>query len=91
MLISAVHLSLSGSVVDGYGNFVIRLDPIFFHMVSDIQSKSTHSVAHEPKYLVVSILPHQAKVVAILPLVRYDWLKWSCDKYDTHKNIWVRI
>jgi len=45
---------------------------------SDIQSKSetAHSVAHEPKYLVLSILPHEAKVVAILPLFRHDWLKW---------------
>jgi len=34
----------------------------------------------------MSILPHEAKVVAILPLVRHDWLKWSCGKYDTHKT-----
>jgi len=60
---------------------------------SDIQSKSetTHSVAHEPKYLAVSILPHGAKVLAILPLVRQNWLMWSCDKYDTHKTTWVRV
>jgi len=36
---------------------------------------------HLPKYLVVSILPHEIKVVAIAPLVRHDWLKWSLDKY----------
>jgi len=52
-------------------------------MSSDIQSETAPSIAHEPKYFVVSILPHEAKVVAILPLVRFDWLKWSCDKYDT--------
>jgi len=36
-------------------------------MDSDIQSKSetAHSVAHEPKYLIVSILPHETKVLAI--------------------------
>jgi len=39
----------------------------------------------------VSILPHDAKVVTILPLVRHDWLKWSRDKYDTHKKTRVRI
>jgi len=57
-------------------------------MDSDIQSKSetAHSVAHSPKYLIVSILPHEAKFVAILPLVRHDWLKWSCDKYDMRKK-----
>jgi len=33
----------------------------------------------------VSILPHEAKVT-ILPLVRHNWLKWSHDKYDTHKK-----
>jgi len=49
------------------------------------------SVAHEPKYLVVFILPHEAKVVAIFPLVRHDWLKWSRDKHDTHKKTWVRV
>jgi len=40
-------------------------------MDSDIQSKSetAHSVAHWPKYLVVSVLPHEAKVVTILTLV----------------------
>ena len=70
---------------NGYGNFAIGLDPIFFHelhiqlrirkfkiMFCDIQSNSetAYSVAHEPKYLVVSILPHEAKVVASLPFVR---------------------
>jgi len=62
-------------------------------MDSDVQSKSetAHSVAHEPKYLVVFILPHEAKVVAIFPLVRHDWLKWSRDKHDTHKKTWVRV
>jgi len=34
----------------------------------------------------MSILPHEAKVVAILPLFRHDWLKWSHDKYDAHKK-----
>jgi len=59
----------------------------------DIQSKSenAHSVAHEPKYLVVSILPHGAKVLAILPLARQNWLKWSCDKYDMRKKTWIRV
>jgi len=28
----------------------------------------------------MSILPHEAKVVTILPLVTHDWLKWSRDK-----------
>jgi len=50
-----------------------------------------HSVVHEPKYLVVSILPHGAKVLAILLLFRQKWLKWSCDEYDTHKKTWVRV
>jgi len=47
---------------------------------SDIQSKSetAHSIAHEPKYLVVSVLPHGANVLVILLLVRPNWLKWSC-------------
>jgi len=40
---------------------------------SDIQSETTHSVAHEPKYLVVSILPHGTKVLTILPSVRQNW------------------
>ena len=31
----------------------------------------------------MSVLPHEAKLVAILPLVRHGWLKWSRDKYDT--------
>jgi len=62
-------------------------------MDSDVQSKSetAHSVAHEPKYLVVFILLHEAKVVAIFPLVRHDWLNWSRDKHDTHKKTWVRV
>jgi len=25
----------------------------------------------------MSILPHEGEFVAILPLVRHDWLKWS--------------
>jgi len=37
------------------------------------------------------ILPHEAKVVAILPLVRHYWMKWSNDKYDTHKKTSVRV
>jgi len=62
-------------------------------MESDIQSKfeTTHSVAHWPKYLVVFVLPHEAKVVAILPIVRHYWLQWSRAKYDTHKKTRVRI
>jgi len=62
-------------------------------MFCDIQSNSetAYSVAHEPKYLVVSILPHEAKVVASLPFVRHDWLKRSHVKYDTHKKTWVRV
>jgi len=58
----------------------------------DIQSKSetTHSVAHKPNFLVVSILPHGEKVLAVLPLVRQRCSKWSCDNYDTHKKTWVR-
>jgi len=45
-------------------------------MDTDIQSKSktAHSVAYEPNYLVVYILPHNAKVLAILLLVRVNWL-----------------
>jgi len=39
----------------------------------------------------VSILPHEAKVVVILPLVRHDWLQWSRDKYDTHKKTTVKV
>jgi len=39
----------------------------------------------------MSILPHEAKDVAILRLVRHDWLKWSRDKYDTHKKTKVRV
>jgi len=31
---------------------------------------------HLPYILVVSILPNEAKGVAILPFVRNDWLKW---------------
>jgi len=33
--------------------------------------------------MVVFILPHEAKTVVILPFVRHDCLKWSCDKDDT--------
>jgi len=29
------------------------------------------------------LLPQEVKAVVILPFVRYDWLKWSCDKDDT--------
>jgi len=60
-------------------------------MSSDIQSKSetAHSPAHYRKYLVMSSLFHEAQVVAILPLVRHDWLKCSHDKYDMH-NIRIR-
>jgi len=39
----------------------------------------------------MSILPHEAKVVTIFPLVRYDWLQWTGDKYDIYKKIWVRV
>jgi len=39
----------------------------------------------------VSIFPHEAKVAAILSLVRQDWLKWSRENYDTHKKTRVRI
>jgi len=39
----------------------------------------------------MSILPHGAKVLAILLLIRQNWLKWSRDKYDTHKKTWVRV
>jgi len=60
-----------------------------FNMQS--KSKTAHSVAHLPIYLVVFILPHEAKVAAILPLVRHDWLKWSLEKYDTHKKTRVRV
>jgi len=35
--------------------------------------------------LVAFILPYEAKLVVILPLVRHNWLKWSCDKDDTQK------
>jgi len=31
----------------------------------------------------VTILPHEAKAVTILPLVRHYYLKWSYDKDDT--------
>jgi len=60
---------------------------------SDIQSKpeTAHSVAHEPKYLLVSLLPHGAKGLAILPLVKQNWLKCSRDKYDMHKKTWVMV
>jgi len=37
------------------------------------------------------ILPHEAKVAAILPLVRHDWLKWSCDKHNMHKKTRVKV
>jgi len=36
-------------------------------------------------------LPHEAKVVANLPLVRHDWLKWSHNKYDTHMKTRVEV
>jgi len=39
----------------------------------------------------VSILPHEAKVVAILPLVGHKWLKLSCDKHNTHNKTRVRV
>jgi len=39
----------------------------------------------------VSILPNEAKVFAILPSHRHDWLQWSRDKYDTHKKTRVRV
>jgi len=55
------------------------------------KSETAHSVAHEPKFFVVYILPHGAKVLAILSLVRQNWLKWSCDKYDIHKKTCVRV
>ena len=55
------------------------------------KSETAHSVAHEPKYLVVSIVPHGAKVLVIFPLVRQNWLKWSCDKYDMQKKTLVRV
>ena len=78
------------TVVYGSGNFSIGLDPKFFqklHIQSvsenlklwTLISKTAHSVAHEPKYLVMSVLPHGAKVLAILSLVRQNWLKWSCE------------
>jgi len=82
---------LKASAVYGYGNFAIGLDPKFFHkhhiqkfkiMVFDIQSKSqaAHSAASQQKYLVTSILSHEAKYVAILPLVKHDWFNWSREK-----------
>ena len=43
------------------------------------ESKTACSVAYEPKYLVVSILPHGTKVLAILSLFRQNWLTWSCE------------
>jgi len=39
----------------------------------------------------MSILPNEAEVVAILPLIGHDWLKWSRDNYDTHKKTRVRV
>jgi len=93
------------AVVYGYRNFAIGLDPKFFHKLHiesisenlklwtpiSNQIQTPHSVAHEPKYLVVSLFPHGAKVLAILSFVRQNWLKWSCDKYDTHKKTWVKV
>jgi len=85
-------------VVYGYGIFAILIQsetfswtpyPIKYRkwktMDSDIQSKTeiAHSVAHYPKYLVVSISPHEAKAVVILLFVSHDWFMWSCDKDDT--------
>jgi len=28
----------------------------------------------------------EAKAAVILPYVRHDWLRWSCDKDDTYKD-----
>jgi len=37
-------------------------------------------------------LPHDVKSVVILPFVRHDWLKWSCEKDDSlHKKTTVRV
>ena len=60
---------------------------------SDIQSisETAHSVPNILANVQLSILPHEAKVVTILPLFRCDWLKWSHDKYDTHKKTRVRV
>jgi len=59
---------VSALTADGSHDFLLKI------VGSDIQSKSetTHSVAHEPKYLVVSILSHGEKVMTILPLVRQN-------------------
>jgi len=90
----------------GYGNFAIRLDLEFFHklhiqsvsenfklwsQISNPNLKLPTQFAHEPKYLVVSILLHTAKVLVILLLVRQNWLKWPHEKYYTHKKRWVRV
>jgi len=72
-----------GSEIFAYTPYLIRKFKI---VGSDIQSETAHSIAYVPKYFVVSILPHGAKVLAILPLVRQNRLKWSCDKYDMHKK-----
>jgi len=38
----------------------------------------------------VSILPHEAEAMAILPLVKHSWLNWTCDKYDAQRQgTWV--
>jgi len=42
--------------------FCNRIGSEFFHKLH-IQSETAQSVAHEPKYLAVSILPHEAKVM----------------------------
>jgi len=76
-------------VVHRYANFAIGLDSKFFrklHIQFESENlklwtpiskfETAHSPANLRKYLVVSILPHEANVVAILPLVRHDWLKW---------------
>jgi len=82
--------------IDGFGYYhfcLNRLGLELFSFDSDIQSKfeTAHSVAYQPKYLVMSILPYEANVVVILPFVRHDWLKWSHDKYDTHKKTRIRV
>jgi len=53
---------------------VPRSPPLKHTTDSDIQIQNRHSAAHEPKRLIVSVLPHGAKVLAILPLVRQNSL-----------------
>jgi len=73
--------------------FVSSKQKVLFPQKEVMQAGITLSkiVKHYVKYtslcMVMSVLPHKGRdVPGLLPLVEYDWLKWSCGKYDTQRQ-----